>query len=193
MWGMSYNCRSDSDFNSKIKNMAYVSKEIQTLDNEIKTGIAKAMQGEDPQLHIKIDDCKLNLEVYQQIVSKVYAVIRYKVYQKIKNKHRKSNKRSKQLGQSDENDSNDMPETGLKINEITATVIVGEKDIEDLLNEIDAEAIRQEVFNIYNIKYGLNTSLALRKVQILESGDKLFQNYLECLEEAHNRFLSFIE
>ena len=48
MWGPAYNCRSDSEFSTKIKNMAYVSKQIQMLDNEIKTGIAKAMQGEDP-------------------------------------------------------------------------------------------------------------------------------------------------
>ena len=44
------------------------------------------MEGNDPELLIQIDDTKLNLEVYQQIVSKVYAVIRYKVYQRIKTK-----------------------------------------------------------------------------------------------------------
>ena len=41
-----------------------------------------------------------------------------------------------------QSDESEMPDVGLKINEITATVIVGEKDIEDLINEIDAEAIR---------------------------------------------------
>ena len=68
----------------------YVSKEIQKLDLEIKTSIARAMEGNDPELLIQIDDSKLNLEVYQQVVSKVYAVIRHKVYHKIKTKQKKS-------------------------------------------------------------------------------------------------------
>ena len=50
------------------------------------------MEGNDPELLIQIDDSKLNLEVYQQIVSKVYAVIRHKVYHKIKTKSKKNSK-----------------------------------------------------------------------------------------------------
>ena len=42
------------------------------------------------------------------------------------------------------------------------------------------------------MKYGLDTTLALRKVQVLEVEDEVFQNYLECLKEAHDRFLSYI-
>ena len=34
--------------------------------------------------------------------------------------------------------------------------------------------------------------MALRKVQVLEAEDEVFQNYLECLKEAHDRFLSYI-
>ena len=40
----------------------------------------RALSGDDPELLIKIDDSKLNLEVYQQIISKIYAMIRYKIY-----------------------------------------------------------------------------------------------------------------
>ena len=66
---------------------------------EINTAINKAMNGEDPELVITIDDVKLNLETYQQIIHKVYSVIRYRVYhdiqkkvrQRKKNNHQKSN------------------------------------------------------------------------------------------------------
>ena len=41
------------------------------------------MHGSDPELVITLDDPKLNLDTYQQIVDKVYSVIRYKVYHQI--------------------------------------------------------------------------------------------------------------
>lgn len=40
-------------------------RDIQVLDLEINTAINKAMNGNDPELVIKIDDVKLNLETYQ--------------------------------------------------------------------------------------------------------------------------------
>ena len=89
-WGPAYNCKSEGDFDAKLHQFVYVSKEIQKLDLEIKTSIGRAMEGNDPELLIQIDDSKLNLEVYQQVVSKVYAVIRHKVYHKIKTKQKKS-------------------------------------------------------------------------------------------------------
>jgi hypothetical protein len=89
-WGPAYNCKSEGDFDTKLHQFVYVSKEIQKLDLEIKTSIGRAMEGNDPELLIQIDDSKLNLEVYQQVVSKVYAVIRHKVYHKIKTKQKKS-------------------------------------------------------------------------------------------------------
>ena len=45
---------------------------------------------------------------------------------------------------------------------------------------------------MYNISYGLDTTLALRKVQVLEADDTVFSNYLECLKEAHDHFLAQI-
>jgi hypothetical protein len=71
-----------------------VSKEIQRLNLEIETSIQRAQVGGDPELLIQIDDSKLNLEVYQQIMSKLYAVIRYKIYQKIKLKQNAKRKKS---------------------------------------------------------------------------------------------------
>ena len=64
---------------------------------EINTAINKAMNGEDPELVITIDDVKLNLETYQQIIHKVYSVIRYRVYHDIQKKirQRKNNNRQK--------------------------------------------------------------------------------------------------
>ena len=47
-----------------MKNFVYVSKEIQKLDLEIKTSIARAMNGEDPELIIQTSDPNLNLECY---------------------------------------------------------------------------------------------------------------------------------
>jgi len=81
--------------------------------------------------------------------------------------------------------------SGLNDSDISS-VIVGEEDIQDMIKELDIEAVRKEVFHLYDIKYGLDTQLALRKVQVIEAEDQMFQNYLECLKEAHDRFLSYI-
>ena len=70
--------------------------------------------------------------------------------------------------------------------------MINQDDLDELIQELDVEQIRREVFNLYNIKFGLDTQLALRKMQVLESEDMMFQNYLECLDEAHQKFLSFI-
>ena len=74
----------------------------------------------------------------------------------------------------------------------TNSFALEEDDLTDLVRDIDIEAINQEVFDLFKIKYGLDTTLALRKVQVLEADDEVFQNYLECLKEAHDRFLSYI-
>lgn len=71
-----------------------MSKEIQRLNLEIETSIQRAQVGGDPELLVQIDDSKLNLEVYQQIMCKLYAVIRYKIYQKIKLKQNAKRKKS---------------------------------------------------------------------------------------------------
>ena len=70
--------------------------------------------------------------------------------------------------------------------------MIDQNDLDELIKELDIEQIRREVFTLYDIKYGLDTQLALRKMQVLECQHIDFQNYLECLDEAHDRFLSFI-
>ena len=60
------------------------------------------------------------------------------------------------------------------------------------MKDLEIETINRDVFDLYQIKYGHDTTLALRKVQVLEADDQVFQNYLECLKEAHDRFLSYI-
>ena len=62
--------------------------EIQGLDLSINTAINKAMNGSDPEIVISLDDSKLNLDTYQQLIQKVYSVIRYRVYQDIQKKIR---------------------------------------------------------------------------------------------------------
>ena len=74
----------------------------------------------------------------------------------------------------------------------TQSLAIGEEDLTCLIKELDIEVINREVFTLYDIEYGLDTTLALRKVQVLEAEDEIFQNYLECLKEAHDRFLSYI-
>ena len=72
-------------------------------------------------------------------------------------------------------------------------VVIEDHDVDNLVREIDTEWIRKEVFKLYDVNYGLDTQLALRKVQILEGQDPMLLNYIACLEEAHNRFLAMIE
>ena len=56
----------------------------------------------------------------------------------------------------------------------TNSFALEEDDLTDLVRDIDIEAINQEVFDLFNIKYGLDTTLALRKVQVLEADDEVF-------------------
>ena len=55
-------------------------RDIQALHLQIETAINKALNGSEPDLIINLDDTKLNLDTYQQVMNKVYSVIRYKVY-----------------------------------------------------------------------------------------------------------------
>jgi hypothetical protein len=57
---------------------------VQSINDEITMAIEKAINGEDPDLQLKLDDDKLDLDSYKQIVTKIYAVIRFRLYQKIK-------------------------------------------------------------------------------------------------------------
>ena len=61
--------------------------------------------------------------------------------------------------------------SGLSDSEMSASIIVGEEDIQEMIKELDIESIRKEVFTLYDIKYGLDTQLALRKVQVIEAED----------------------
>ena len=47
------------------------------------------------------------------------------------------------------------------------------------------------MFILYDVSYGLDAQLALRKVEVLRVEDLMFQNYLKCQNEAHNQFLTF--
>ena len=52
----------------------------------------------------------------------------------------------------------------MSLGEIAAHVVVGEEDVDNLVRDIDTEWLRKEVFKLYDVKYGLDTQLALRKV-----------------------------
>ena len=79
-WGSLYGVTNETDFIEKQNKFKFISQDVQKVDLEIESAISKAMDGQDPGLIIVLDDHKLNLEVYQQIVCKVYAVTRYRVY-----------------------------------------------------------------------------------------------------------------
>ena len=57
---------------------------MQVIDDEIKAAIERALNGNEPELHVKLEDEKLDCDSYKQIVSKIYSVIRFKLYQNIK-------------------------------------------------------------------------------------------------------------
>ena len=182
-WGPRFNCNSESEFLSKLKKYVMLDRDIQVLDLQINTAINKAMNGSDPELVISLDDSKLNLDTYQQIIHKVYSVIRYKVYQEIQRKIR-ANKSTYMRQKSNPN----MNDSVLS----TISLAIGEEDLTNMIKDLDIETINREVFQLYSIQYGLDTTLALRKVQVLEAEDEVFQNYLECLKEAHDQFLSYV-
>lgn len=46
----------------------------------------------------------------------------------------------------------------------TNSLAIGEDDLTSLIQDLDIEVINREVFNLYDIQYGLDTTLALRKV-----------------------------
>ena len=46
----------------------------------------------------------------------------------------------------------------------TNSLAIGEDELTILIKELDIEVINREVFNLYDICYGLDTTLALRKV-----------------------------
>lgn len=135
------------------------------------------MDGCDPELIIQLDDNQLNLDKYQQIIHKVYSVIRFRVYHEIQKKIRAQAKQK-----SNPNDSM------LSANSFA----IPEDEYVDLVRGLDLDQINKDVFNLYNISYGLDTTLALRKVQVIEANDQDFSNYLECLKQAHDYFLAQI-
>ena len=140
-----------------------IALEVQKIHKEIQVAIDKALEGEDPELKVTLEDEKLDYESYKQIITKIYAVIRFKLYQKIKVYALKSN-------------SSTLSEATLK----------------DIVKELDIEVIRREVFKLFEISFGLDTQLSLRKIQYLYSNDEMFQMYLNCLKQAHDRCLNYI-
>ena len=50
------------------------------VDTEINKSIQAAMEGEEPNLMITKEDEKLTLECFQQIIYKLYATLRHRVY-----------------------------------------------------------------------------------------------------------------
>ena len=181
-WGPKYGCASEAEFIQKLNKYKMLDRDIQALHLQIETAINKALNGSDPELVINLDDPKLNLDTYQQIIAKVYSVIRYKVYHEIQKKVRAAKMIKKQKSNPNMNDS------VLSTN----SMAIGEDDLTNMIKDLDIESINRDVFNLYDIQYGLDTTLALRKVQVLETEDDVFMNYLDCLKEAHDRFLSYI-
>lgn len=109
-------------------------------------------------------------------------MIRYKVYGDIQRKVRAAKSQNRQRSNPNMNDSVLS----------TQSLVIGEDDLTMMIKDLDIDAINKDVFNLYEIQYGLDPTLALRKVQVTESEDEVFQNYLECLKEAHDRLLSYI-
>ena len=181
--GPLYNVFSEQEFNRKLSQFIYVSKDIQRLNLEIETSIQRATTGGDPELLITIDDSKLNLEVYQQIMCKLYAVIRYKIYQKIKLKQNKTKSPNTSVLTKDNSIGPDED------NSVNESQMLNDDDVKDFIKELDIEAISKDVFRLFDVKTGLDTKLSLRKVQVLQASDEMLNKYMTCLDEAHELFL----
>ena len=138
-WGPKYGSNSEAEFLAKLKKYVMLDREIQVLDLQINTSINKALNGSDPELVISLDDSKLNLDTYQQIIHKVYSVIRYKVYHDIQKKIRANKTRQK----SNPNMNDSMMSTN--------SLALGEDDLTGLIKDLDIEVINREVFNLYDI------------------------------------------
>ena len=61
-----------------------------------------------------------------------------------------------------------------------------------VLDSVDEEKIRRDVFNLFKVCPGLDAQLSMRKVCVLEEGDVKFNEYCEAQEEAHEIFLEKI-
>ena len=85
------------------------------------------MSGEESGLVIQLEDDNLSYEIYKQIISKIYSVIRYTLYQDIKEKTM--------------NFSSNLDEEELK----------------EVVRILDVEKIRISVFGLFKIKRGLDT------------------------------------
>ena len=59
-WGSKYNITSEAQFLEKLKKYVMLDRDIQVLDLQINTAINKAMNGNDPEIVISLDDNKLN-------------------------------------------------------------------------------------------------------------------------------------
>ena len=165
LWGRDYNCKSEGDFDTKLRQYSLISNDVKMLDQEIQQSIERAVEGASPELLIELDDTKLNLDVYQQIMSKVYAAIRYQVYQRLKSKEEENDRHlldgSKELTRSQ---SEYLPARPTTLDNANSPLLVSQDEIQDLINQLDITAIRVEVFNLYGIKYGLDPQLSLRKL-----------------------------
>ena len=58
--GQLYDCLSEKEFEFKLKHLKSLNKQVCSLDNDIRTSIYKAIDGQDPGLLIIKDDEKLD-------------------------------------------------------------------------------------------------------------------------------------
>ena len=63
--GPAYNCRGESDFQTKLTSFIYCSDEVMKVDAEINKSIDAAMEGQEPGLVIQLEDDKLTIECFQ--------------------------------------------------------------------------------------------------------------------------------
>ena len=63
-WGPRYNITNEAEFLAKLKKYVMLNQDIQALDLQINTAINKAMNGNDPEIVISLDDNKLDYDTY---------------------------------------------------------------------------------------------------------------------------------
>jgi len=71
---------SKQEFFQLLERVKAGSREARMIDAEIRENVSLALYGQTPRLEVEVEDPNLDREAYKQIVSKIYAGIRYEAY-----------------------------------------------------------------------------------------------------------------
>lgn len=131
---------SEDEFDNKLRRACYVSKQVERTKLLIQQSIQKATSGEDVEL--LASDCNITDDEYKQIVSKLYASIRFEIYRQVK-------QRRMCLKPDTDETFNDL-ESPERTHE---SQMLDESEIRDLIQTLDTDHISREVFALFGVQF----------------------------------------